>query len=261
MKTICVLSLTFVILFFYCPAACAGAAKLTKEAKRLYLGEKYGEAAEKYKKALDLKPDSDIIHFDAGAALYKKEDYENAIGESQKALSTENEPLEAKANYNIGNSKYRLQRLEEALDYYKRAIELDAKDEDAKFNYEFVEKKLTEKQDQEKQQKPPPEQEKEKQEEKKEEEEKKEKEEKPEEKKPEEPKADQKEDEKQDQKEDEKQDREEEQRTPEAPEPRKGSMSEEETQMLLEGHRQEEESMGDVQKERVRRLPEVLKDW
>jgi tetratricopeptide (TPR) repeat protein len=40
--------------------------------------------------------------------------------------------------YNLGNSAYRQGRLEEAVELYKRALELDPDDRDAKFNLEFV---------------------------------------------------------------------------------------------------------------------------
>lgn len=275
MKTVYVLLLMLMTVFFCCPKARADAAKLTKQANRLYKEEKYAEALEKYKEAGNLKPDSDIIHFDAGAAFYKTGDYKNAVGSLTKALSTEGEDLEAKATYNIGNSKYRLGLLEESLDYYKRAIELDALDEDAKFNYEFVKKKLEEKQDQEKQkeqeQKKPQSQKEEKKEEEKEKEKKEQdqkeqekKEQKPEERKPQEDKderdKEEKEKEKKEQEEKEKEQKEGQEKKPE-PEQRKEGMSEEETQMLLEGHRHEEESMGEVAKQRIRSFPEVLKDW
>jgi tetratricopeptide (TPR) repeat protein len=87
--------------------------------------------------------------------MYKKGDYQNAIDAFTRALVTDDEELEANANYNIANSKYRLGNLRvntdlagavnhyrEALDYYKRAIEIDQDDSDAKYNHELVEKKL-----------------------------------------------------------------------------------------------------------------------
>ncbi|MGB2706337.1 MAG: tetratricopeptide repeat protein [Candidatus Omnitrophota bacterium] len=253
MRKASIILLVCTCLLLYSSVAFAGAAKLAREANRLYHEEKYPEAVEKYREAGRLKPDSDIIHFDMAAALYKKEDYKDAIGESQKALSTENEPLEAKATYNIGNSKYRLGLLEESLDYYKRSIELDTEDEDAKFNYEFVKKKLKEQQNQKKQQKPQSQEaQKEKEKEKEKEKPQQKKKEKPEEKKPEQDKTDQEEKDRKEQ---------EEQKEPPRPGQEKEGPSEEETRMLLEAHRHEEESKGEARKKKIRRLPEVLKDW
>jgi len=126
-----------------------------KKGNSLYREEKYDEAVEKYRSALDKAPASDIVNYDAGAAYYKKKAYKDAEGYFTKALATDDPGLEGKANYNIGNAKYRqgeplersdvsgaIKLYEEALDHYKRAIDIDGKDEDAKFNYEFVKEKL-----------------------------------------------------------------------------------------------------------------------
>ncbi|NQT23186.1 MAG: tetratricopeptide repeat protein, partial [Candidatus Omnitrophica bacterium] len=133
----------------------ASARRAVKQGNRLYEEEKFEEALKEYQKAQGKLPDSDIVNFDVGTALYKKSDYRKAVDSFTKTLITEDKDLEAGANYNIGNAKYRqgsliensdledaIRLYRESLDYYKRAIELNEEDEDAKFNYEFVEKKL-----------------------------------------------------------------------------------------------------------------------
>ncbi|MFQ5484273.1 MAG: hypothetical protein ACE5DO_02960, partial [Desulfobacterales bacterium] len=63
--------------------------------------------------------------------------------------------LEAKAIYNLANTKYKLGNAQakkdingaiglyrESLDYYRRAMEMNEKDRDAKYNHELVEKQL-----------------------------------------------------------------------------------------------------------------------
>ena len=90
-----------------------------------------------------------------GTALYKKEDYQKAIDSFTKALTSDDKKLEADALYNLGNCRYKLGKLKEntdlsstvallreSLDYYKRAVELDQKNTDARFNHEFVEREL-----------------------------------------------------------------------------------------------------------------------
>jgi len=85
-------------------------------------------------------PDSDIVNFNIGATLYKKEDYQKATDAFTKALTSDNKKIEADALYNLGNCKYKLGKLKEntdlsatvgllreSLDYYKRAVELDQK--------------------------------------------------------------------------------------------------------------------------------------
>jgi len=137
--------------------ATAGAdeSQIVNQGNSLYHSGKYDEALEKYNAAIVDAPESDIIHFNLGTAFYQKEAYDKAIDSFTKSMMTDDPSLEAQANYNIGNAKYRQGRLKEntdlqgavnnfrdALSYYKRAIELDEKDAEAKFNHEFVEKKL-----------------------------------------------------------------------------------------------------------------------
>ena len=126
-----------------------------KKGNQMYYQGKFDEALKCYNKARAEKPDSAIIDFNTGAALYRKKDYPKAADVFTKALAVENHDLEAKASYNMGNSKYRIGKskvntdlsnavslYKQALGYYKRAIELDTKNTDAKYNYEFVEKEL-----------------------------------------------------------------------------------------------------------------------
>ena len=135
--------------------AAVPAKKSVKEANKLYQKGKIDEALAKYNDASVSLPDSDIINFNMGAALYKKEDYQKAIDAFTKALTSDNKKIEADALYNLGNCKYKLGKLKEntdlsatvgllreSLDYYKRAVELDQKNTDARFNHEFVEREL-----------------------------------------------------------------------------------------------------------------------
>ncbi|RJP27400.1 MAG: tetratricopeptide repeat protein [Candidatus Omnitrophota bacterium] len=135
--------------------AATDAKKNVKEANRFYKQGKLDEALQKYNDASVALPDSDIVNFNMGTALYKKEDYEKAQDAFTKALTSEDKKLEADALYNLGNCKYKLGKLKEntdlsttvallreSLDYYKRAIDLDQKNTDARFNHEFVEREL-----------------------------------------------------------------------------------------------------------------------
>jgi tetratricopeptide (TPR) repeat protein len=133
----------------------ASAPASIKKANTLYRQGKYDEALKYYNEAEVDMPDSDVVNFNTGAALYQKGDYEKAIEAFTKALLSDNHSIEEKAAYNIGNSEFRYGKLKEntdlasavnfyrkALDYYKRAIELNQDNTNAKYNHEFVEKEL-----------------------------------------------------------------------------------------------------------------------
>jgi len=154
------LKYAFILLAFFLmpPAAIAADSdRLVSEGNKLYEAEDYTAALERYKKAEELLPDSPLIKFDVGAALYKTKNYKEAVPAFTQSLASEDSRLEEGANYNLGNTKYRIGAsrqekdpeaamsvMKESLKYYKRAIGLNPDDEDPKFNYEFVEKKLEE---------------------------------------------------------------------------------------------------------------------
>jgi len=138
-------------------ASASVAARIVEKGNRLYKDQKYEDALKLYDQALSNQPDSTVINFDTGTAQYKTHDYQKANSSFEKSLITQDKSLEAKANYNLGNSRYMfglskensnlseaVQLLAGALTNYNRTLELVPKDEDAKVNYKIVEKKLKE---------------------------------------------------------------------------------------------------------------------
>lgn len=109
---------------------------------QLYTEEKYDEALNKYIDAQVHSPESPLLKFNIGDAQYKKAKYEEAIKEFEASLSSEDVLKQAQSYYNMGNSLYRLNKLPEAIAAYKKSLELNPNDEDAKYNLEFVRKKL-----------------------------------------------------------------------------------------------------------------------
>jgi len=152
----CPVFITFCIfIIFVVPVSASSVTDNVRAGNKLYNQQKYDDAIQKYNEAKSMEPDSDIVHFNIGTAHYKSGKYEEAIEAFISSLATENRSLEAQATYNIANSKYRLGEekadpapseaiglYRESLDYYKRAIDLDDKKSDAKYNHEFVETRL-----------------------------------------------------------------------------------------------------------------------
>jgi Ca-activated chloride channel homolog len=128
-----------------------------RKADRLYEKGRYDEALESYDRALMLKPDEPAVLYNRAAALYRKGDFAGAVKAFLNSLAMGDERLEERAVYNAGNSEFRsggakeqsgpedaLKHYRKAAQYYKRAMEIDAADVDAKHNYEFTLKKIEE---------------------------------------------------------------------------------------------------------------------
>ena len=76
---------------------------------------------------------------------------ETAARALNNAMNSDDKSLASKAMYNLGNMFRDQQKMEESLALYRKAIELDPTDEDAKVNYELL-KQVLQQQEQQQQQ-------------------------------------------------------------------------------------------------------------
>jgi Ca-activated chloride channel family protein len=130
-------------------------ASISSAIKNFYDG-KYKTALQEFEELLKKRPNDPKLLFNAGVTAYQLERYSNAVNYFTKALDTpQNQSLQKRTYYNLGNSLYRLgenkddlsERYElwkNALSSYESALKFDPKDENAKFNRDFVKKKLEE---------------------------------------------------------------------------------------------------------------------
>jgi tetratricopeptide (TPR) repeat protein len=112
--------------------------KQVQEGNKLYTEQKYDAANNKYRDALNEDPLSPVIHFNLGNVSYKKQSYEDALKEYDKALTSEDILKQSQSYYNRGNTLFRMGNLAESILAYKRALELNPDDQDAKYNLEYV---------------------------------------------------------------------------------------------------------------------------
>jgi Ca-activated chloride channel family protein len=276
---------------FIIPLACAlligwidPASDKNEEGIRLYNEKSYDEAISKFADAQLHLQKSDLLEFNIANTHYQEGKLPEAEKAYKSALRSKNITLKAKANYNMGNTLYKQGKLNEALDFYKKAIELtgdkaDKKDdeikgikEDAKYNYEFVQKKMEEMKKEQQERQDQEEQEKEDKEEEDKQEEQKQGDQPPEEKDPED--QDQKKDHEQQKQDEEKEDKgnqggQQKEQPPEAekkeslPQPHeKREMTKEEAERILDALRQSEESAREMkEKENESAQFETEKNW
>ncbi len=130
------------------------------EGNRLFSEGHFSEAVESYGQALVDHPDSPVLNFNMGTAHYKAGKYTQALSsfsrvQANSADSDMDSGRAARTAYNRGNAQYKMgARSEEqnpqaaltaytdALASYRRALGTDPTDQDAKFNYEFVAKRI-----------------------------------------------------------------------------------------------------------------------
>jgi tetratricopeptide (TPR) repeat protein len=116
----------------------------------LFEQSKFGEAFEKYARALQLQPDDPLLHLNSGDALYRQKNFAEAREEFAKAAAGASPRIGSAAHYNSGNAFLREQNRDSAIEEYKNALRCDPSNALAKRNLEIALKA--------KQQPPPPKQ-------------------------------------------------------------------------------------------------------
>jgi Ca-activated chloride channel family protein len=141
-----------VLLLLLLPAGLRGS---PASALREYKAGQYEQALKEYEQLLKRKSDDPRLHFNAGASAYRNQQFEEAAKQFNATLASPDLKLQGLAYYNEGNALYHLgdhnpdskkktETWEKALQAYESALKLNQQDGDAKFNYDFVKRKLEE---------------------------------------------------------------------------------------------------------------------
>jgi Ca-activated chloride channel family protein len=220
-----------------------------------YQNQEYEEAKDYYETIILERGDNAQAHFGHGASSFQQGDMEVAKQGFQESLKSSDSDLRSKAYYNLGNTFYKNNKTEEALSFYRKALELNPNDKEAIFNYEYL-----------KYQKKPPEEDNKQQEKKEEQQEKKEEEQEQKEEEQEQKEEEQEQKEEQQEKKEEEQEQKEEEQGQEQQQDKMESSNEEKDQDLkqaesiLDALKQDEKIM---QKKQISRAKsrKLAKDW
>lgn len=123
------------------------------DAKKAYLAGDYKTAIAKYTYLVDsIGVKEDEVMMNLANSYFHLNDTTNAISSFQPLTMSKNPRLQSVANQQLGVLHNRDGKFEEALAYFKQALKTNPANEDARFNYEMVKKKLEEQKKQEQQQ-------------------------------------------------------------------------------------------------------------
>jgi len=107
-----------------------------------YKRNNFDEARKYYETVLEERRDDPAANFGLGVSAYQQGDIKSAMDAFGRIIRDDEQGLKAKSYYNMGNILYDQQRPEESLAFFKKALELDPDDTDAKFNYEILKYRL-----------------------------------------------------------------------------------------------------------------------
>jgi Ca-activated chloride channel family protein len=138
------LALLFLI-FLARPALAINPFDLEK-AGEAFEAKDYKGSAQIYRELLAKEPGDARLAFNLGDTLYQEKKYAEAAAAYKQALNAADPLVRQQALYNLGNTAFREEKLEDALGYYEKALAMDEKYQKAQLNYDFVKKKLEQKQ-------------------------------------------------------------------------------------------------------------------
>ena len=113
-----------------------------------YNNNEFEKARQYYESILIDRNDDFAANFGLGSTAFQQQDYATAMKGFETVLGTDNNKLKSSAYYNMANILAKNKRLEESLAFFRKSLELNPSDLDAKINYELIKFQLQQQQNQ-----------------------------------------------------------------------------------------------------------------
>ena len=123
---------------------------LVRKGNRQFFNQRYEQSADSYQQALVYDSTSFAAKYNLGNAMFRTERYDRAeqLLTATAADSLQSATDRAEAYFNLGNAQFAQQKLQEALQSYRRSLTLNPDDMEAKYNYAYTKKLLEQQQNQ-----------------------------------------------------------------------------------------------------------------
>ena len=146
--------LVIAVVVAVCLLACGPTpAEVNNSGHEPYLGGDHASALESYQDAQVRAPESGEPHYNSGNALYRTEEYEEALQSYDESLRHAKGDLRSHGFFNRGNTAFQQEQYPEAVEAYKEVLRMNPDDQDAKHNLELALKQIPpDEQDEEEQQ-------------------------------------------------------------------------------------------------------------
>jgi len=138
MKTLKIFACVLFFGFF-----CACLALAAENPDELYRQGRFEDAEKAYSRS-DMDNPKDIRYrYNRGCAAYQNSDFKGAVAAFSSVLRrSDNDEIQFKAAYNLGNTAFKAGNFESAVEKYKEALLLNPENEDAKYNLELALREL-----------------------------------------------------------------------------------------------------------------------
>ena len=126
-----------------CLLACGPTpAQVNNSGHEPYLNGDYASALESYQGAQGRAAESGEPHYNSGNALYRTEEYEDALQSYDESLRYAGGELRSHGFFNRGNTAFQQERYPEAVEAYEEVLRTNPDDQDAKHNLELALKQI-----------------------------------------------------------------------------------------------------------------------
>ena len=128
-----------VALLSVCLMACGPTpAQVNNSGHESYLAGNYASALETYQDAQHRAPESAEPYYNSGNALYRTEEYEEALQSYDESLRHAGGELRSRGFFNRGNTAFQRENYPDAVEAYEEALRMNPGDRDAKHNLELA---------------------------------------------------------------------------------------------------------------------------
>ena len=103
-----------------------------------YNNKEFGKSRLFYEKVVEGREKDDAAKYGLGASFYKLKDMENAKKAFTDVQNSKSKKISSMAFFSLGNIYKDENKLEESLAFYRKAIQLNPNDKEAKINFELL---------------------------------------------------------------------------------------------------------------------------
>ena len=127
-----------------CLLACGPTpAQINNSGHESYLGGDYDSALESYLDAQARAPKSGEPYYNSANALYRTEEYEEALQSYDESLRHAEGELRARGFFNRGNAAFQQENYPDAVEAYEEVLRVNPEDGDAKHNLELALRRMS----------------------------------------------------------------------------------------------------------------------
>ena len=103
-----------------------------------YNNQEFEAAKTYYESILQKSSSNSEAHLGRGSSSFQLGDFTTAKDAFEESLDSGDNSINSKALYNLGNIFYKNEKSEDAIAFYRKALELNPDDKEAKYNYELL---------------------------------------------------------------------------------------------------------------------------